>query len=155
MPLHKFALSLLIYMHMKALGRFKRLSNLFVAQLSVMLIILLGAQSSAFSQNNILVFQSDFGLKDQFRRAVMSISYNVAEGFEYNNNPDFIRFLTCAKRSSGETRNNLSILQESKKLCSNDYNFLFKKCLEFSAKTKKIIDYLRAFEQQKKLKPIK
>ncbi|RZK67804.1 MAG: four helix bundle protein [Pedobacter sp.] len=27
---------------------------------------------------------------------------NVAEGFEYNNNPDFVRFLTYAKGSSVE-----------------------------------------------------
>ncbi|MFW0716764.1 four helix bundle protein [Pedobacter sp. N23S346] len=48
--------------------------------------------------------KSNFGLKDQFRRATMSMSDNVAEGFEYNNNPDFIRFLTYAKGSSGEFR---------------------------------------------------
>ena len=78
MPLHKFAVSLLIYMHMKALGRFKRLSNLFVTQLSVMLIILLGAQSSAFSQNNILVFQSDFGLKDGAVSAMKGVASGVS-----------------------------------------------------------------------------
>ncbi|MGV3545456.1 MAG: four helix bundle protein [Pedobacter sp.] len=50
--------------------------------------------------------KSDFGLKDQIRRAAMSLSDNVAEGFEYNNNPDFIRFLVYAKGSSGELRNN-------------------------------------------------
>lgn len=78
MPLHKFAVSLLIYMHMKALSRFKRSSNLFVAQLSVMLIILLGAQSSAFSQNNILVFQSDFGLKDGAVSAMKGVASGVS-----------------------------------------------------------------------------
>jgi four helix bundle protein len=35
----------------------------------------------------------DFSLKDQFKRAAVSISDNIAEGFEYNNNPDFYRFL--------------------------------------------------------------
>ncbi|MEJ5996123.1 four helix bundle protein [Pedobacter sp. Du54] len=34
--------------------------------------------------------KSDFGLKDQFRRAATSMSDNIAEGFEYNNNPDLL-----------------------------------------------------------------
>lgn len=36
-------------------------------------------------------------MKDQLRRAACSMSDNIAEGFEYNNNPDFIRFLNYAK----------------------------------------------------------
>jgi len=80
--------------------------------------------------------KSDFGLKDQFRRAAMSMSDNVAEGFEYNNNPDFIRFLVYAKGSSGEFRNKLIILEEAKKLSTADYQLLYEKCMEFSAKTK-------------------
>src|SRR5215216_1761367 len=51
--------------------------------------------------------KKDFSLKDQFKRAVVSISDNIAEGFEYNNNPDFYRFLRIAKGSCGETRNKI------------------------------------------------
>ncbi|WP_316806331.1 four helix bundle protein [Pedobacter agri] len=94
--------------------------------------------------------KSDFGLKDQFRRAAMSMSDNVAEGFEYNNNPDFVRFLTYAKGSSGEFRNKIIILQAANKLSQNDFNFLYDKCVEFSAKTKRFIDYLTDFELKKK-----
>jgi four helix bundle protein len=49
--------------------------------------------------------KKDFGLKDQFKRAVLSISNNIAEGFEYSNNADFYRCLRMAKGSCGETRN--------------------------------------------------
>ncbi len=35
----------------------------------------------------------DFGFRDQIRRAAVSISSNIAEGYERDSNPDFIRFL--------------------------------------------------------------
>ena len=47
----------------------------------------------------------DFSFKDQIKRAALSISNNIAEGFEYSNNPDFHRFLRIAKGSCGEVRN--------------------------------------------------
>lgn len=47
----------------------------------------------------------DFSYKDQIKRAALSISNNIAEGFEYNNNNDFVRFLRIAKGSCGEVRN--------------------------------------------------
>ncbi len=56
-----------------------------------------------------LKFSRDFGLKDQVRRAIISVSSNIVEGFEKNNNNEFIRFLKIAKGSMGETRNQLYI----------------------------------------------
>jgi four helix bundle protein len=47
----------------------------------------------------------DFSFKDQIKRAVLSISNNIAEGFEYSNNNHFIRFLKIAKGSCGEVQN--------------------------------------------------
>jgi len=49
-------------------------------------------------------FARDFGLRDQIRRAGVSIVSNVAEGFERNNPIEFGRFLTIAKGSAGEVR---------------------------------------------------
>jgi four helix bundle protein len=47
----------------------------------------------------------DFSFKDQIKRASLSISNNIAEGFEYSNNNDFYRFLRIAKGSCGEVMN--------------------------------------------------
>jgi four helix bundle protein len=46
-----------------------------------------------------------FSFKDQIKRAALSISNNISEGFEYSNNNDFWRFLRIAKGSCGEVRN--------------------------------------------------
>ena len=49
----------------------------------------------------------EYSLKDQIRRAVCSISSNIAEGAEYDNLSDFIRFLRIAKGSLGEVKSQL------------------------------------------------
>lgn len=46
----------------------------------------------------------DFGFRDQITRSSLSISSNIAEGFERGSNRDFIRFLHYAKGSCGELR---------------------------------------------------
>lgn len=57
-------------------------------------------------------FARDFGLRDQIRRAIVSVSSNIVEGFEKNNNNEFVRYLKIAKGSTGEVRNQLFIARE-------------------------------------------
>jgi four helix bundle protein len=54
-------------------------------------------------------FTRDFGLKDQIRRASISILSNVAEGFEPGGDKEFLQFLAVAKGSCGEVRAQLYI----------------------------------------------
>jgi four helix bundle protein len=49
-------------------------------------------------------FARDFGLRDQMRRAAVSIMSNIAEGFESRTQNLFIEFLGRAKGSCGELR---------------------------------------------------
>jgi len=49
----------------------------------------------------------DFSFRDQIRRASVSISNNIAEGFDRNTNPDFKRFLYFSLSSNSEVRSML------------------------------------------------
>src|SRR3990172_4102386 len=49
-------------------------------------------------------FSHDFGLRDQIRRAAVSIMSNIAEGFENRTQALFIDLLGRAKGSAGEVR---------------------------------------------------
>lgn len=84
-------------------------------------------------------FEKEFEFNNQIKRAVFSISNNIAEGSEYNNNKQFIKYLKIAKGSCAEVRSmvfvakrlnlgNIEILEElillSKEISSNISNFI-------------------------------
>ncbi len=58
-------------------------------------------------------------LKNQLQRAVISISNNIAEGFERGTTKDLIRFLYYARGSAGEVRSMLSVLVIRLRLLGN------------------------------------
>jgi four helix bundle protein len=54
----------------------------------------------------------DFGLRDQIRRAAVSIPTNIAEGFERASRKEYLMFLVIAKGSAGEARSLLRVALE-------------------------------------------
>jgi len=55
---------------------------------------------------------NDCASKDQVQRAAISITNNIAEGFERRTNKELINFLYIAKGSCGEMRSMITIAVE-------------------------------------------
>jgi len=56
-------------------------------------------------------FTSRYSLKDQLERAAVSVSNNIAEGFERGTNKDLLTFLYIARGSAGEVRSMLCLIE--------------------------------------------
>jgi four helix bundle protein len=56
-------------------------------------------------------FKGHWSLKDQIERAAVSVSNNIAEGFERGTNNELLAFLYISRGSAGETRSMLCLLE--------------------------------------------
>ena len=55
-------------------------------------------------------FKSRYSLRDQIERAAVSVSNNIAEGFERGTNNELLSFLYISRGSSGEVRSMICLL---------------------------------------------
>lgn len=74
----------------------------------------------------------DFGLRDQLRRAAVSIPTNIAEGFERNSRKEYQYFLNIAKGSAGEVRSLVRIALEINYLDRAGYTKIYNQAREIS-----------------------
>lgn len=56
-------------------------------------------------------FRSRYSLRNQLERASLSVSNNIAEGFERGTNKELLAFLYIARGSAGEVRSMLCLLE--------------------------------------------
>ena len=88
-------------------------------------------------------FAQDFGLRDQIRRAAVSIVSNIAEGFEGQNNRTFVRYLYIAKASCGEVRSQAYIALDQHYISQQEFNDIHVQATEISRLLAGFIAYLQ------------
>lgn len=87
-------------------------------------------------------FSKDFVLRDQIRRAGVSIFSNIAEGFERDGNKEFCNFLTIAKGSCGEARAQAFFARELGYISEDQYAELLEKLVETNRQLSAFRNYL-------------
>jgi four helix bundle protein len=89
-------------------------------------------------------FSRDYGLRDQMRRAAVSILSNIAEGFESRTEGLFLEFLGRAKGSAGELRAQVYVAHDAKYLARPQAIKLRAECEKCSGQLSRFMAYLRA-----------
>jgi four helix bundle protein len=89
-------------------------------------------------------FSRDFGLRDQMRRASVSIMSNIAEGFESQTQSMFIQYLGRAKGSAGELRAQLYIAHDQGYLTEDEFQTSLSLAETCSKQLAKFIQYLES-----------
>lgn len=87
-------------------------------------------------------FARDFGLRDQMRRAAVSIMSNIAEGFESQTQVIFIQYLARAKGSAGELRAQLYIALDQEYITSEEFKSTTSLVEQCSKQLARFIQYL-------------
>ena len=84
-------------------------------------------------------FTKDYGLRDQLRRAAVSIPSNIAEGDELNTDKQAIRYFYMAKGSSAEVLTQAMIALEIGYFDDDTYREIESRCTEISKMLAKLI----------------
>ena len=95
-------------------------------------------------------WSKDFKLRDQIRGAMIGVSSCIVEGFEKNNNNEFIRFLRMSKGSVGEVRNQLHITSVVGYISQVEFNDANEKLEKLGSQIGGLMVYLDNFRKGKK-----
>ena len=90
------------------------------------------------------LFAKDFGLKDQIRRAAVSVMSNIAEGFESHTQALFIDFLGRAKGSAGEVRSQLYLALDRHYLTQRQFDEAYRLAEQASRQIYRFMMYLKS-----------
>jgi four helix bundle protein len=96
--------------------------------------------------SNTGLFAKDYGLRDQIRRAAVSIMSNIAEGFERGGDKEFGQFIAQAKGSSAEVRAQLYVALDQGYIDKPTFERLAELSIHINRMLAGLMKYLRSSE---------
>lgn len=97
-----------------------------------------------YAASNGGTFAKDFGLREQMRRAAVSIVSNIAEGFERGGDKEFGQFIAQAKGSSAEVRAQLYVAMDQGYLDKETFDRLSDMAIQINRMLAGLMKYLRS-----------
>ncbi len=107
--------------------------------------------NAVYAHTNQQGFSRDFGLRDQIRRASVSVMSNIAEGFESRTDVQFINFFGMARASAGEVRAQLYIALDQSYITEEQFKETFTMAQTCSRQIANFIKYLEANPRQRRV----
>jgi len=101
---------------------------------------------SVYQLSNVEAFNRDFGLRDQIRRAAVSMMANVAEGFDSSSNREFIQFLYYALRSASELQSHFYVAMDQGYVSNSQFVEIYEASGKIKSMIFRFIEYLRNHE---------
>jgi four helix bundle protein len=95
-----------------------------------------------YETTNESPFNRDFGLRDQIRRAAVSVMSNIAEGFNAASDAEFMRFLSFSRRSISETQSQIYVALDQQYINQDLFNKIYEKAKETEKQINALIGYL-------------
>jgi four helix bundle protein len=99
-----------------------------------------------YAASNTGLFAKDYGLRDQIRRATVSIMSNIAEGFERGGDKEFGQFIAQAKGSSAEVRAQLYVAFDQSYIDKPTFDRLAELTIHINRMLAGLMKYLRSSE---------
>jgi four helix bundle protein len=103
---------------------------------------------AVYNCSKVEPFSKDFALRDQMRRAAVSVMSNIAEGFERGGTKEFVQFLANAKGSAGEVEAQLFVALDQKYISEGE----FARLRDLAVSTKRLIGGLMSYLRQSGMK---
>ena len=97
-----------------------------------------------YEVTNRTAFARDFGLKDQIRRASVSVMSNIAEGYDRSGTAEFVHFLATAKGSAAEVSSQLYVALDQGYIQENEFIEINSLASETGKMVAGLMRYLRA-----------
>ena len=97
---------------------------------------------SVYAVTNEGSFSRDFGLRDQIRRAAVSVMSNIPEGFERGGDVELRRSLLISKGSAGEVRAQLYVALDAGMIDKVQFDSLYKLSIDVASIIAGLIRYL-------------
>jgi four helix bundle protein len=94
---------------------------------------------SLYKLTAVGAFSRDYGLRDQIRRAGVSIPSNIAEGDELDTDRQAIRYFYIAKGSSAELLTQVIIANDIGYFTNKDFDLVQKECKAISRMLARLI----------------
>ena len=86
-----------------------------------------------YSITNKELFSRDFGMRDQIRRASVSVMANTTEGFDCESKVEFARFLGIARRSAVEVQSLLYAALDTKYIDQEEFEIHYEQARKAKA----------------------